>query len=146
METAIEIITDTQIKRKIVGICDKAFMHGITIRKNYEEIFQKIDQNAVFIAAVIDKNYVGYAALYANNHESRIAYISMIGVVQDMQRMHIGSRLLKRCIEVSKKNGMNKIRLVVLHENEKGICFYKKNGFAFEKKCTEQSDYFIKVL
>lgn len=103
METAIEIVTDTQIKRKIVGICDKAFMHGITIRKNYEEIFQKIDQNAVFIAAVIDKNYVGYAALYANNHESRIAYISMIGVVQDMQRMHIGSRLLKRCIEVSKK-------------------------------------------
>ena len=102
METAIEIITDTQIKRKIVGICDKAFMHGITIRKNYEEIFQKIDQNAVFIAAVIDKNYVGYAALYANNHESRIAYISMIGVVQDMQRMHIGSRLLKRCIEVWK--------------------------------------------
>ena len=68
----------------------------------------------------------------------------MIGVVQDMQRMHIGSRLLKRCIEVSKKNGMNKIRLEVLHENEKGICFYKKNGF--EKKCTEQSDYFIKVL
>lgn len=58
METAIEIITDTQIKRKIVGICDKAFMHGITIRKNYEEIFQKIDQNAVFIAAVIDKNYL----------------------------------------------------------------------------------------
>lgn len=41
METAIEIVTDTQIKRKIVGICDKAFMHGITIRKNYEEIFQK---------------------------------------------------------------------------------------------------------
>lgn len=42
METAIEIVTDTQIKRKIVGICDKAFMHGITIRKNYEEIFQKL--------------------------------------------------------------------------------------------------------
>ena len=89
METAIEIVTDTDKKKdhwNMIKLLCMVLL--ITIRKNYEEIFQKIDQNAVFIA-VIDKNYVGYAALCANNHESRIAYISMIGVVQDMQRMHI---------------------------------------------------------
>lgn len=43
METAIEIITDTQIKRKIVGICDKAFMHGITLyARTMKKFFKKL--------------------------------------------------------------------------------------------------------
>lgn len=146
MEIVIDLVKDSKKKREIVERCDHTFMHGITTRSDYETIFRKIDQNAFFIAAVVNKNYVGYAAIYANDQDEKTAYISMIGVLKDMQRMHIGSKLLEKCIEVSKEQAMEKIRLEVLDENQKGIRFYQKNGFVLEKKCSEKSSYFVKVL
>lgn len=146
MKVEIQLIKKATIKRKIIEKCDMAFINGITMREDYEKIFSKIDKYAIFISAGIEKVYVGYAAIYVNDLENNVAYITMIGVVDSVQGLHIGSMLMDKCIEISKMNGMRKIRLEVSTDNKKAIRFYYHKGFVYEKKCSEQSDYLIMQL
>ena len=146
MEVIIKIIDEFHIKKEIVEECDGTFIDGITARSDYDEILNKIDKYAIFISATVSGKYVGYAAVYANDIEHDIAYITMIGVIQVMQGLKIGRKLLDKCIEVSKVRGMKKIRLEVLKENIKALEFYKHNGFVFEKKCSNRSNYLIKEI
>ena len=70
--------------------------------------------------------------MYANNLETRVAYISMIGVLGCMQGRHIGSQLMRKCIQVAQNNGMQFIRLEVLNANKKALIFI--TGQVFNSK------------
>lgn len=142
----IEIIEDNNDKRKFIEAIDGAFPRGLVSRDNYEEILSKICKHAVFIGADNEGQPAGYAALYANNLETRVAYISMIGVLGCMQGRHIGSQLMRKCIQVAQNNGMQFIRLEVLNANKKAIDFYHRSGFQFEDKCSADSIYLIKDI
>ena len=146
MSGEIVVITETEKKRKIVEVCDSAFLNGIVPRDNYNEIFDRIDRYAVFIAADVNHENVGYAAIYANDKETKTAFISMIGVLEAMQGMHIGSALMDACIHTARENGMKRIRLEVLKKNARAIAFYKHYNFQYEKECSEESDYYMKEL
>ena len=106
----IEIIEDDNEKRKFIETIDGAFPRGLVSRDNYEEILSKICKYAVFIGADNEGQPAGYAALYANNLETRVAYISMIGVLGCMQGRHIGSQLMEKCIRIARNTGMQFIR------------------------------------
>lgn len=140
----IFVVTETEEKRKVIEKLDHVFPRGLVRRDNYEEIFGKIDNYAIFIGAYENDEPVGYAAIYANDMESKIAFITMIGVLENMQGKHVGSTLMKRCVEESQKCGMNAIRLEVLNTNTKAIDFYHHSGFEFEKKCSDDSNHLIK--
>lgn len=142
----IEIIEDDNEKRKFIEAIDGAFPRGLVSRANYGEILSKICKYAVFIGADNEGQPAGYAALYANSLETKIAYISMIGVLDCMQGRHIGSQLMKKCIRVARNNGMQFIRLEVLNTNKKAIDFYYRSGFQFEGKCSADSVYLIKDI
>lgn len=146
MEVRINIEKDLDTKKHIIEECDRAFIKGITLRNNYNEILNKIDKYAIFISATVSNQFVGYAAMYANDMESETAYITMIGVIPDMQGLKIGKKLLDKCIEVAKVHGMKRIRLEVLKDNIKALMFYKNNQFVFEKKCTNRSNYLIREI
>lgn len=67
----IGIVEKAEKKREIMEKCDKAFSRPLTARKNFEEIFSKIDQYAVFFAASDGTDTVGYAAVYANDKKQK---------------------------------------------------------------------------
>ena len=139
-------VCQSEEKRRVIECCDSAFPKGLTIRDNYEEIFEKIDRYAEFFAAYHGEAIAGYAAMYANNDREKIAYITMIGVKEEFQRHHIGSGLIEKCIERARENGMTKIRLEVLNTNEKAILFYKRYHFHVEKVCSSESMYMLLTL
>lgn len=142
----IEVINKTEEKRAIIEKCDSAFLEPLSSRDNYEAVFSKIDKYAIFIAAYENNVPVGYAAIYANDKESKTAFISMIGVLEEAQGKHIGSALMKKCVEKAIENDMKNIRLEVLNTNEKAIRFYKHHGFEYEKKCSDTSNHLIKKI
>lgn len=142
----ILIVKDPGEKRKLIENLDYVFPRGLVRRDNYEEIFDKIDKNAIFIGAYDSSTPIGYAAIYANDVEKKIAYITMIGVATKMQGKRVGRALIKRCFEESKNCGMVAIRLEVLNTNTKAINFYRHHGFEFEKNSTNNSIFFIKKL
>ena len=142
----IKQITNTFEKERAIQKCDSAFPIGICSRDDYDKIFKKIDTYADFIVAYEDGEIAGYAAIYNNDLESRTAYITMIGVLESFQRRHIGNSLITACKEMATMKGMNAIRLEVISTNAKAISFYEKNGFVFEKACSDSSFYMIFFL
>lgn len=125
--------------------CDSAFAERGGDRLIFSELLQKIDRFADFIVADGDQP-MGYAALYANNMETRVGYISLIAVLPEYQKKRIGSKLMETCEEIAKENGMETIRLEVYLNNYKAISFYEQHGFQKQHETDHGSMYMIKPL
>ena len=126
----IKTITDRSEKLRVMAECDGAFTISVLGRPYFSELFYKIDKYAVFIAAYTDDFAIaGYSAFYANDLVSKNAFLSLFCVRREMQRMHLGSRLMDISLKQAKENGMERMRLEVLREDEGAIAFYERCGF-----------------
>ncbi len=114
-------------------------------KKQREGISQKFASHAEFWTILIQEEVVGFISFYANNHSEKIAYISMIAVKNGFRRSGIGYLLLEKSENISKKNGMKKIKLEVSKENIGAIEFYMRNGFLFYEE-GEETLFMIKNL
>ena len=147
MNFTVTIITDPNEKRRIIETCDNAFTISVTGRSNYEKFLAKIDKFAVFLGAYTEtKEIAGYSAFYANDKESRTAFITLFCARKEMQRMHLGSGLMDATIEESRRRGMKLIRLEVLKRDEGAIAFYKRCGFAITGEAGEASYYMARGI
>lgn len=142
----IREIKDSSEKRAIIECCDKSFIRPLTTRNDFEGLFSKIDNYAFFFAIFNGHNPIGYSVLYANDAQTKVGYISIIAVLNNMQNKHVGSALMQKCIETSAEKGMTYIRLEVLKNNESAILFYERWGFKYERDCSDESIYMIKQL
>jgi len=132
-------------KLEVMKKCDSAFTLSVINSAHFDQTYQRIIKNAVFLVAIdlIDQNEtsVGYAAMYANDKVSQTAYISLLCVKKESQGKHIGSMMISRCLEIAKKNSMKEIKLEVLNANEQAISFYTHLGFEFAGFSSEESSF-----
>lgn len=126
-------------KKRAVEELDAMFIEGITVRKDYGIILEKMQKYAEFIIAYEGENICGYASMYANDRETKTAYISMIGIKKEYQRKAVGTSLMDKCCERAAEKGMERIRLEVLKNNLTGYRFYKAYGFLEAGEETEKS-------
>ena len=137
-------ISDKRQKEIIVKKCDSVFSIGILRREDGENTLNKIVTYAQLFAAY-DESFIlaGYVAFYVNDLITKTAYITMLGVVEKMRKKHVGSQLLKACLNRAAECGMEKVRLEVDKRNERAIKFYEYWGFRYE---SEKSKYSILML
>lgn len=147
---SIREIADCEEKISIMKACDDAFPIKLFERADCEEIIKRITTFALFFAAFNKDNdkesVAGYVAFYANDVETKTAYISNIGVLEEYQEKGIGGDLLDVVIDNAQKEGMCKIRLEVLNSNEKAIDFYRHKGFSFAEKGKENTSYMVMAI
>ncbi len=139
---------DRKEQEEAIKVCDQSFPPQIRIyeKENCAEIIDKIDKYAVFFVSYEKGEVAGYAAMYNNDIDTRIAYITMIGVRDRYQRRHIGSELMFYCVKAARKKQMKAIRLEVLNTNKKAIDFYENLGFVFERKSSNECRYMLLIL
>ena len=145
-EAVIVRISDTSEIKRIMEICDGAFEKSIISRPDFDELSRKIYSYSCFFAARSNGSVAGYAALYANNTDTRIAYLTLIGVRPEYQKRHIGSLLFKACEKTATDNGMNELKLEVRNANTTAQRFYLNHGYHLAGKCSDNSIYMIKSL
>ena len=120
-------------KEKAIKACDDAYTISVIGRENYQELLEKLDTHAIMLGVYgEDGQPVGYSAFYANDTETRRAFISLFCIREPMQRKHLGSRLMEASITEARLHGMTSICLEVLKEDSGAIAFYKKMGFTDE--------------
>lgn len=132
-------------KKYAISVCDTAFESSIIGRKDYNSLFKKIDLFADFCIAY-SYDVIGYTAMYANDLENKIAYITLIAVRQDFQKNGVGKSLLNWCENTAYKKGMKILRLEVNKKNKKARTFYEKNGFEYESIKKTKSLYMRKII
>ena len=68
-------------KLKYIYTCDNAYTFSVLERKDFSELFDKIDKNAIFLGIEYKKEEAGYAAFYSNDIKDRIAYLTLICIL-----------------------------------------------------------------
>lgn len=111
-------------------ICNTDFIPMLSERVDIKLYCEKLLQNAELISISIDSALAGVLALYCNDKEARVSFISSVCIYPQYRGLHLADLLLDSAIEVSSSSGMNKIRLEVGNENLKAISLYKKHGFS----------------
>ncbi|WP_316569212.1 GNAT family N-acetyltransferase [Neobacillus sp. YIM B06451] len=107
---------------------------------------EKIFQYANICVVKENKRYKGLSVLYANNTETKMAYLPLMGVIPQSQNKGIGRLLISECINISKRKGMENLKLEVFLSNIKAINFYKNAGFNFLEKASSESIYMLRKL
>ena len=106
----------------------------------------KFSNNADFVSIYIDKKVAGFISYYANNYETKTAFISMIIVKKEFSKRGIGTKLLEYACKESIKRGMENISLEVDFKNANAISFYFKNNFHQEVSKKDGMLYLTKKL
>ena len=71
---------------EIITKCDEAFAVPISEADYYPALLEKISKFAIVTIAKNDDELLGYAAFYANDKTTRIAYLTLIGVRPKCQK------------------------------------------------------------
>lgn len=114
-------------------------------RVSIKDFSKKLSEYAQVYLQSVDGEDVGFLAFYANNKESKTAFITLIGVKEKHRNRHFGSYLLEFCEKESLKNGFSKIHLEVGRSKKTAIRFYIRNGFS-QISQDEKSLYMMKEL
>lgn len=109
--------------------CDDTFAPTLSSRVDIEEYAQKLAASAERFEAWSNGVLVGLLAVYCNDLDGRIAYITSVSVMPVSRGHGIASRLIARCVENATALGHTAIELEVGTRNEAAARLYEKHGF-----------------
>lgn len=83
--------------------------------------------NSKYIVAKFENEIVGFAGIWFAYDD---IHITNIVTRKDKRNLGIGSKLLKKLIQISKESSLKEITLEVNEHNNNAICMYQKFGFS----------------
>ena len=121
-----------QISRHL-SQCDDDFVQSLSDRVEIDDYSGKIADKATRFEAWTDVDLIGLVAIYANDTESRVAFVTSVSVLPQWQGRGIASKLMRRCIEYVKEICFRSIELEVVSDNVCAIRLYEKMGFVVDE-------------
>lgn len=109
--------------------CDDTFVPTLSSRVDIDEYAQKLAARSRRFEAWSNGVLVGLLAVYCNDLDGRIAYITSVSVMPVWRGHGIASRLIARCVENAAALGHMAIELEVGTRNEAALGLYEKHGF-----------------
>jgi RimJ/RimL family protein N-acetyltransferase len=89
--------------------------------------------NRIILVARMDERIVGHLQLFRIPDERRKGVTELfIYIHQDFQNLGLGTRMMRKAIELAKERGFHRIGLTVVADNLRAIKIYEKVGFKKE--------------
>lgn len=132
MSAEVEYLTNKASAAKIdehLWKCDIDFVPPLSSRVNISNYAQKIFTKAMRFEAWSGGILIGLVAIYCNNQENHIAYVTSVSVIKEWVGMGIAGNLVSQCIKHMDALGMKQICLEVASGNIPAIKLYEKCGF-----------------
>lgn len=132
MSTAVQYLSNRASEIEIsehLFRCDTNFMPPLSGRVEIKDYVHKILSKASRFEAWSNGTLVGLVAIYCNDQETRVAYITSVSVLKQWTGKGIAAHLMSLCIKDMKALGMTQVCLEVLSSNTPAIRLYKKSGF-----------------
>ena len=123
-----EQITQYDTKYSIMKETGLGFSDFNRTRLN-DNYFRKVSTYADFVVVKCNDTVSGYCAYYANDFQTRLAYITLFAIKKEMRGRGLGNLLMRYVLKCAKEKGMRRIRLEAHKDNISAIKFYFKNGF-----------------
>lgn len=93
----------------------------------------ELPNRVIFLALTDDGEAVGYVAVLGglarrNSHKADVT----IGIAQEFTGQGLGTRLMETVETWAREQGLHKLELTVMADNERAIALYRKMGFRDE--------------
>lgn len=92
-----------------------------------------VGKNGICFVAEVNNKIIGYATAVEKEVPSyrlvKVAELENLVVNKEMRSKGIGKKLVNKFIKWAKENGADKVAVDVFSLNEKGVAFYKREGF-----------------
>ena len=124
------------------GSCAGMGLNNLDDSKTGIEIFLKRNPDTCFVAE--HENKVVGAIMVGN--DGRRGYIYHTSVTPEYQRQGIGSKLVDIAIDALKKQGINKVALVVFAKNKDGNAFWEKQGFTVREDIIYRNKSLVEMV
>ncbi len=121
--------TDGATVEAVLHEIDCEFIVPLSERTPLDVLAQKFLAHGIVYVAYDDERPVGLIAFYANDLNSKIGYLSVIGLLPTHRRKGIGRQLLDAMIQTSKLCGMTAITLMTDKINHSAVAMYERTGF-----------------
>lgn len=142
----IKLINKYEELKKVVDKFDELFKPNLSNRSfEIKDLIKKLNEKAMTYT-IENEDVIGFISFYANDDIKKVAYLTLLAVLPEYQNNRIGKLLLDLFIKISKEKNMEAVCLEVHNDNVKAKEFYKKNGFKFYKKASEESIYMIREV
>ncbi len=140
-------IEDRQGVLSLLEKLDKAFSVPLSERVELAAFTDKLIMLGKVNIALHDDVPVGLIGYYANNYESKVAYVTVLGVLDACRGRGIAARLLESAVTTSRECMMERLALHTDRSNEAAIGMYLKHGFSpKEDPARPDSIKFVKKL
>jgi RimJ/RimL family protein N-acetyltransferase len=102
-------------------------------RERLEEWWFKNLQNITAMVAFHGDKIVGHAQIFKSPHPRRKGTAELlIYIHQDFHNVGLGTAMLAKLMELSRKEGLHRIGLSVVADNKRAVHLYRKMGFKIE--------------
>ncbi len=132
MSAAVEYRSNTAAAAQIaahLAHCDADFVPPLSGRVEITAYANKIAEQATRFEAWSGATLVGLVAVYCNDMERRIAYITSVSVLKQWRGKGIATRLLHQCLAHAQEAGMRQIRLETTGNRRLSNRLYERVGF-----------------
>ena len=119
---------------KFLKEVDYLYTPPLSYKVNIKDYATKIYENAIVINAQENKDVVGMLAFYCNDIQTRVAYITIVGILPEYFGKGIARKLMDLCIRYVQEKDFQMIKLEVNIKNSRAINFYKTFGFKIHEK------------
>ncbi|MFA6246110.1 MAG: GNAT family N-acetyltransferase [Mucilaginibacter sp.] len=119
------------MKDKIYSLMEDTINNGKGIYQvdDLQSYVDKIMQHACIISIIEDNSLQGFLAYYANNYESKEAFLSMTIIAPRSRKLGYGRRLVDFCLTDLLYKGFKKCKTEVNENNTAALNVCKKCGF-----------------
>jgi len=111
--------------------CDESFVPPLSDRVEIADYAHKIACMAMRFEAW-DSGLVGLLAVYCNDRERGVAYVTSVSVLQEWRGRGIAASLVDRCIAHARAEGFRHVELEVDAENASAVRLYEHKGFSID--------------
>jgi ribosomal protein S18 acetylase RimI-like enzyme len=111
--------------------CDESFVPPLSDRVDIADYAHKIAGMAMRFEAW-DSALVGLLAVYCNDRERGVAYVTSVSVLQEWRGRGIAASLVERCIAHARAEGFRRVELEVDAENANAVRLYEHQGFSID--------------
>ncbi len=109
--------------------CVNCFNPPLNTYVEIDKYGKKIFDSATTFESWEGNKLVGLLAVYFNNTETKIGFITNVSVLKEYQGSGIATKLIKSAIDFGRKNAFIKLMLEININNTKASKLYKKHGF-----------------
>ena len=124
---------------------DSDFPIPLSEKVDLFEFSKKILSLGIVFAEFDGDTICGAILFYANDTETKTAYVSVLGVLKSHRKKGIAQRLLSECIKTLSEMDFKTVSLYTHKTNLGAIALYEKNGFKKETDLKRPDDYLLKL-